>query len=209
MHPSRFRYPRHGHAGASLVEVMIAMTLLATVMIGFLGTFVQSRRISESSVMHAAASSLIYGVIEQIKGFDYTTLLPSEVVDSNAPSTSSPPYIRVRINQDQIVWLQTVYTKAPDTPQAPTTTPPTDATAASLGAVDNIVGPLPLSSVEGTQSQALTIHLWIWIDEMPDVSKDVDEVKRVTIVYSYPYLDGRVTRTAMDREVFIRTRFDQ
>lgn len=185
------------------------MGLLATVMVGFLATFVQSRRISESSVMHAAASSLIYGIIEQIKGFDYNTLLPSTVDDPNAPSSSSPPYIRVRINQDQVFWLQTVYTTAGNTPKAPTTTPAATATAASLGAVDNIIGPLPLSSVTGTQAQQLTLHLWVWVDEVPDDTKDVSEVKKITLVYSYNYLDGRTTRTAIDREVFIRTRFDQ
>lgn len=195
--------------GLTLVEVMVAMALLATVMLGFLGTFVQSRRISESSVMHAAASSLIYGIVEQIKGFDYTSLLPSEAADPNAPSGTAPPYIRVRINQDQVFWLQTVYTTAGNTPAAPTSTPPPTATAASLGAIDNILGPLPLSSVSGTQSQQLTVHLWIWVDEIPDDTQDVTEVKKVTIVYSYQYLDGRTTRTAIDREVFIRTRFDQ
>lgn len=200
---------RNSRSGVSLVEMMVAMSILATVMVGFLGTFVQSRRISESSVMHAAASSLIYGIVEQIKGFDFTTLLPSEVTDPNAPSGSAPPYIRVRINQDEVYWLQTVYTTAGSTPQAPTTTPDPTATAASLGAVDNIIGPLPLSSVDGTQSQQLTVHLWVWVDEIPDDTKDVAEVKKVTLVYSYQYLDGSTTRTAMDREVFIRTRFDQ
>lgn len=195
----------------SLVEVMVAMFILATVLIGFLGTFVQSRRISESSVMHAAASSLIYGIVEQIKGFDYNTLLPSTVVDPNAPGTSNPPYIRVRINQDDVEWLQTVYTTEASGlgPQAPTTTPSPTATAASLGAVDNFIGPLLLSSAAGTQSQALNLRLWVWVDEIPDAAKDVTEVKKVTLVYAYQYLDGRTTRTAIDREVFIRTRFDQ
>ncbi len=187
------------------------MTILATVMAGFLGTFVQSRRISESSVMHAAASSLIYGMVEQIKGLDYNTLLPSTAADANAPVSSSPPYIRVRINQDQVFWLQTVYTTAASglAAKGPTTTPSITATAASLGAVDNIIGPLPLSSVAGTASQQLTMHIWVWVDEIPDSTQDVAEVKKITLVYSYNYLDGRTTRTAMDREVFIRTRYDQ
>lgn len=190
---------------------MVAMTLLATVLLGFLGTFVQSRRISESSVMHAAASSLVYGIIEQIKGLDYNTLLPSTATDSEAPASSSPPYIRVRLNQDQVVWLQTVYTTAASglAPQAPTTTPSATATAASLGAVDNVIGPLPLSSVSGAKSQQLTMHVWVWVDEIPNDAYDVTEVKKITLVYSYNYLDGRTTRTAMDREVFLRTRYDQ
>jgi len=195
----------------TLVEIMVAMTLLATVMAGFLAAFVQSRRISESSVMHAAASSLIYGLVEQMKGLDYNTLLPSAVADAQAPASSSPPYIRVRLNQDEVVWLQTVHTAAddPDGPQAPTTTPAATATAASLGAIDNVVGPLPLSSIGGASSQPLTMRIWVWVDEIPDADNDVSEVKKVTLVYAYDYLDGRTTRTAIDREVFLRTRFDQ
>lgn len=197
--------------GLTLVEVMVAMILLATVLMAFLGTFVQSRRISESSVMHAAATSLVYGIIEQMKGLDYTTLLPSAATDPEAPSTSTPPYIRVRINQDNVVWLQTVYTTAASGlgPQAPTTTPAASATATSLGAIDNVIGPLPLSSVSGASSQQLTLHVWVWVDEIPDTSRDVTEVKKITLVYSYSYLDGRTTRTAIDREVFLRTRYDQ
>lgn len=203
--------PQSAQHGLTLVEVMVAMILLATVLLGFLGTFVQSRRISESSVMHAAATSLIYGVIEQMKGLDYSTLLPSTATDPEAPAASSPPYIRVRINQDDVVWLQTVYTTAASGlgPQAPTSTPSPTATAASLGAVDNIVGPLPLSSVSGANSQQLTMHVWVWVDEIPNAAKDVTEVKKVTLVYSYNYLDGRTTRTAIDHEVFLRTRYDQ
>lgn len=195
--------------GMTIVEVMVAMALMATVMIGFIATFVQSRRVTESSVMHAAASSLIYGIVEQIKGFDYTTLLPSTATDPNAPNTSSPPYIRVRLNQDDVVWLETVYTTAGSAAKAPTTTPSATATAASLGAIDNIIGPLPLSSVVGATSQALTLRMWVWVDEIPDASQDVSEVKKITLVYSYDYSDGRTTRTAIDREVFIRTRYDQ
>lgn len=197
--------------GMTLVEVMVAMSILATVMAAFLGTFVQSRRISESSVMHAAASSLIYGLVEQIKGFDYNTLLPSTAEDANAPASSNPPYIRVRINQDQVFWLETVYTTVASglAPKGPTTTPSPTATAASLGAINNIIGPLPLSSVTGTASQQLTLRLWVWVDEIPDNTKDVTEVKKITLVYAYDYMDGSTTRTAIDREVFIRTRFDQ
>src|SRR5688572_5478962 len=92
--------------GMTLVEVVVALSILTAVMLGFLGSFVQSRRTTEGAVMHAAATSLIYGIVEQIKGLDYTTLVPSTDLDPLAPVTSSPPYIRIRVNQDQVVWLQ-------------------------------------------------------------------------------------------------------
>lgn len=195
----------------SLTEVMVAITLLVTIMSGLLGAFVQSRRMTETSVIHGAATSLVYGIIEQIKGFDYTTLVPSLDVDEEAPTTSAPPYIRVRINQDDTFWLQAVYTPYATgvTPKAPESTPAANVTAAAVGAKDNIIGPLPLSSVTGARSQTLTLNVWLWIDEMPDPADDVAQVKTITVVYTYTVNDGGGFRTVRDREVFIRTRFDQ
>jgi len=197
-----------------LVEVMVAMTLMATIMVTFLGANIQSRRITESSVLHAAATSMIYGIIEQIKQLDYATLLPNYETDPFAPVSKTPPYLRVRLNQSNVVWLRVVHTlasteDAPTTPQGPMTTPAPGATAASLGAIPNFLGAIPLSTVTGTTSQQINLDIWVWIDEIPDSDRDVSEVKKITIVYTYSYLDGSVERVVRDREVFLRTRYDQ
>lgn len=191
------------------MEVLVAMSLLVTLMLGFIASFLHSRRTTEGSVLHSAATSLLYGIVEQLKGVDYTELLPSSTVDPNAPTALTPPYVRVRINQDLTQWLRVVYTPAPGSPAAPIGTPAPTATATSVGAIDNIIGPLPLSTTTGTRAQQLTLNLWIWIDELPDTTRDVAEVKRVTVVYTYTYNDGRSVRTLRDREVFLRTRYDQ
>lgn len=188
---------------------MVALTIMATVMLAFLGSFVQSRRVTESSVLHAAATSVIYGIVEQIKQLDYTSSLPNYETDPFAPVSKTPPYLRVRINQSTVAWIQVVHTAAPGTPAAPTTCPSETATAASLSAVDNELGDLPLSTVSGASSQPINLNLWVWIDEIPDTSSDVSEVKKITIVYTYSYMDGSKRRTIRDWEVFLRTRFDQ
>jgi len=190
------------------------MFLMATVMIGFLGANIQSRRITESSVLHAAATSMIYGIVEQIKQLDYVTLLPNYETDPFAPTGKTPPYLRVRLNQSQVVWLEVVHTlastaDAPTTPQGPTTTPATTAAAADVGAISNFLGSIPLSTVTGTTSQQINLDIWVWIDEIPDADDDVTEVKKITVVYTYSYLDGSVERVVRDREVFLRTRYDQ
>lgn len=212
--PSRRRLLRQ--RALTLVEVMVSMALLATVMVGFISTFVQSRRTTESSVLHAAATALVYGMVEQIKALDYSTLLPSMEVDPDAPDAieNDVPYIRVRVNQDLTVWLRCVYTPAPadgsdPTPAAPNTTPGPLVKAADIGAIDNFIGDIPLSTVTGTTSQDLSLNLWVWVDEIPDADRDVTEVKRVTVVYTYSYLDGSVERVIRDRESFLRTRYDQ
>lgn len=193
----------------TLVEIMVALTLMATVMLAFMSTFIQSRRITESSVLHAAATSLVYGIVEQIKQLDYMTQLPNNETDPFAPVSVSPPYLRVRINQSTVKWLRVVHTAAPGTPAAPTTKPSAAATAASVSAVQNLIGSIPLSTVTGTTSQEINLDIWIWIDEIPDTSNDVSEVKKITLVYTYSYQDGGVTRTVRDWEVFLRTRYDQ
>lgn len=201
-----------GRTGLTLVEVMVSITLMSTVMLAFISTFLQSRRFSESSVLQSASTSLMYGLIEQMKGLDYTTLVPSYSADPYAPTGKTPPYIRLRIHQDLTVWLMVVHTKStdsPNTPKAPTTCPAPTATATSLGAIDNFIGNIPLSTVSGTASQDLSLNIWVWIDEIPDTTKDVSDVKRVTVVYTYSYLDGSVTKTVRDMEVFLRTRYDQ
>lgn len=210
----RVREKRNAVRGLTLVEVMVSLTLMATVALAFLSTFIQSRRVTESSVLHAAATSMVYGIIEQIKQLDYTTLLPNYETDPSEPAGLTPPYVRVRINQDQVVWLRVVHTPAPTdgstpTPAGPTTTPAASATATSVGAVDNFIGSLPLSTVTGSASQEINLNLWLWIDEIPDTGDDVSEVKKITLVYTYSYLDGSVTRTVRDREVFLRTRYEQ
>jgi len=192
---------RHGRSrrhGMTLVEVMVAMLVLATGLLAFLGAFVQSRRVTESSVLHAAASSLVYGLLEQMKGLDYTSV----------PS-GDPPTVRLRVTPDDFVTLQVVYTQSPDEPKAPTTTPSVTATAESLGAIDNIVGPLKLSTTSGTGSQQLKLNVWVWVDEIPDADRDVKDVKKITVVYSYTFNDGNRDRTIRDREVILRSRFDQ
>jgi hypothetical protein len=115
----------------------------------------------------------------------------------------------VRINQSTVVWLRCVHTPAPGTPLGPTTTPPPTASAGSVGAIQNFIGSIPLSTVTGTNSQQINLDIWVWIDEIPDSGSDVSEVKKITVVYTYSYIDGSATRTVRDREVFLRTRFDQ
>lgn len=231
----------------TLVESMVALFVLALVMLGLLGNFIQSRRVSEASVLHAASTALVYGLIEQIKQLDYNSLLPnyeddpSVPVDGSGDPTVTPPYIRLRINQEKIVWVKVVHTTPTDEdastttiswPMGPTETPGPNVLAAdvvisstgptagiSSPAIDNYIGNIPLSTVTGTASQQINLNLWVWIDEITNKGSwaaetdppepDTSEVKKITVVYTYSYQDGGITRTVRDREVILRTRFDQ
>ena len=210
---------------------MCSIFILGLVMLGLIGNFVQSRRVTESAVLHAAATSLVYGMIEQIKETEYATMLPNYEDDPSVPVVagvpiSTPPYIRLRLNQEKIVWLKVVHTpntdEDPDTedippPQGPTFTPgPLEAVT---GAVDNWMGSIPLSTVTGSMSQQINLNIWVWIDNISNKGvwsaegtqpkPDCADVKKITIIYTYQYQDGGKTRTIRDREVILRTPFDQ
>jgi hypothetical protein len=197
---------------------MVSLALMATVMLGFIGTFIQSRRTTETSVLHAACTSVVYGLIEQIKQLEYSELLPNQVVDPTDAAATPAPNVRVRINQNTVKWLQVVYTPvlgdgSADTPKGPRprhlrpTPPPPAWGADGSNAIDNWIGAIPLSTVTGSMSQQINLNLWIWIDEIPDTH--VTEVKKITVVYTYSFEDGAATRTVRDREVFLRSRFDK
>jgi hypothetical protein len=203
---------------------MFALIIQAGVMLAIIGSYVHSRRVTEGSVLNAAATSLVYGLVEQIKGLDYSTMLPSSEPDLDYdPANKAPniahvaPYytVRVRINQDLTVFLRTVYDgKFPGHPKA-TKGPASNkvilvtAKADDVGAVDNDIGNLPLSTVTGTTSQTLGLNIWLWIDNIPDNDNDIANMKKVTMVYTYQYMDGISVRTVRDREVFLRTQYDQ
>jgi len=211
----------------TLVETMIALTIFAFCMLGFLSTFLQSRKVTESNVLHAAATNIVYGIIEQIKNLDYTSSLPCGAIDPADPNSTPANNLRVQINQNTIKWLRVVYTPytpattsvvagvtvttAASVPKAPLVTPGVGELAADVGggAIDNVVGPLQLSSASGTRSQDISVTIWIWIDELPDLTRDVTDVKRVTVVYTYDANVGSGIRTFRNREVFLRTRYDK
>lgn len=203
--------PRRKKKGVTLVESLISLSLLALFMLGFLGAFLGSRQVTESNVMHAAATSIVYGVVEQIKQLDYETAVPNIVVDPGDPAATPAPNVRVRLNQNTMKWLKVIRTVAGSTPRGPLVTPAPTAPDPTVGGVsmDNDLGALPLSTVSGVRAQSIQLHLWIWIDEIPDLTNDVAEVKRITVVYTYSYRTGGGLRTIRNREVFLRTRYDQ
>ena len=217
--PARSWFVRRCRA-LTLVEVMVSMVILSTVLLGFISAFIQSRRVSEASVLHAACTSMVYGMIEQMKGFSYEDKLPNFAVDPDSPKSvqdaaqPSPPNpnppipsVRVRLDQDRIVWLETVFTPWDPTgkfpPRAPIALPASTAVAADVGAIDNYLGSIPLSTVTGTRSQEIALTVWLWIDEIP--KGDATQVKKITMVYTYSYNEGSVTRIIRDMEVFIST----
>lgn len=197
--------------GLTLLEVMIAMFVMAVCLLGFLDAFLSGRRVAEESVLEAASTTVISGLIEQMKMIDFDEGTPIRTTDSEqatydafpGASAKTAPYIRVRLNQHQVTWLQCVENTNTASPQGPTTTP--TSLAGLNSARRNTIGPLALSSVAGTTSQPLTLNLWVWVDHI--AGNDVSEARVITVVYAFDVNEGSTTRTLIRRLAFVRTAF--
>jgi hypothetical protein len=181
---------------------------MAMFLLGFLNTFVMSRRITEGSVIQSAASSLVDGLVEQMKMIPYDQM-PSTTTDTQQTlydafgGSKTPPYIRVRLNQDQLTWLLCTNNLLKTTFVAPTSTP--TSTSVLDATQKNTLGPFKLSSVSGANSQPLTVNLWVWVDQI--ANGDIVDAKCVTVVYAYNFNDGHTVRSVINREVFVRSPF--
>ena len=205
----------------TLVEVMVAGFILTTVMLGMLGTFLQSRRSTESSILQAATSSFIYGIVEQLKTLPYRpstntedSVLPAITAADDTyppagttqqplgPEQPTPPNIRIRLNQDEYYWLRVGVLPNGNLAPAPAGLPALNVAAADINARDNWI------KVRLSDSTELSINIWIWVEELPpDPNRDVVDVKQITLIHTYKFNDGRGERLVRDRDVIIRTRF--
>jgi hypothetical protein len=206
----------------TLVEVMVAGFILSTVMLGMLGTFLQSRRTTETAILQAATSSFIYGIVEQLKTLPYRpstaaedSVLPAlTAADDTYPTGTGtvqqplgadqpdPPNIRVRLNQDEYYWLRVGVDASGNLAAAPAGIPAANVAAATIHARDNWI------KVRLSDASELQINIWVWVEELPpDPARDVVDVKQITLIYTYKFNDGRGERLVRDREVIMRTRF--
>jgi DNA recombination-dependent growth factor C len=102
-----------------------------------------------------------------------------------------------------MTWLQCVNNTTPGPITAPKAAP--QSTSELSATLKNTIGPLPLSTVSGANSQSLTVDIWVWVEAIK--GKDIADAKCVTIIYAYNVNIGRNIKTVIKREVFVRAPF--
>ena len=154
---------------------------------------------SEEAIIQNAAASIVYGLVEQMK----TLNLSSDPASSQLPSPSdaecAAAHVKLRVDNSTsaIVYVQT----SAGTP--PAQTPAPTATADSIGATANIIGPFDLSQTSGVNVQPLFIDLWLWVE--PDYQPvAMESVTRATLVYSFTINNGSRMKTFRDSIRFVR-----
>lgn len=167
---------RRGARAFTLVEVLIASVVLSLLSLGVLAMIIQSRRLTEGSIVQNSVVTVMQGYIEQVKSMDYSLLAPS------LPSAPATP-ITIPTVLDEVT---------PDPLTLSWGTPPTTMPA---------IGTTPTGAVSNTKTIAiknpavnpndnLNITIWVWVQDLTDISANVGGSKAVTMIYTYQFRDG-------------------
>jgi len=77
-------HPANNRQGFSLIEVLLAMVILALLTMGISQGLVFARSISETNIREVTANAAASGYLEQLKSMEYATILTS-VNDTSVP----------------------------------------------------------------------------------------------------------------------------
>jgi type II secretory pathway pseudopilin PulG len=175
----------------TLVEIMVAMTIIVFVMSTVFYSFLLARRLSEAAIFNESTNSIVQGYIEQIKNMDYASVNISATAGtsttSSSYSTSSANKILTMLDEataDTIV-LSPLPVVNPATLTASTGTGP-------VGYYPNV------KTFTVSRASDLTITLWLWVeDKTPSSSGTTQQIKGLTLIYLSSYFDGSRTRHAI------------
>jgi hypothetical protein len=88
----------------TLVEVTLAMAILALMLGGVLATLIQTRRLTEGSVSQNSALTIVQGYVEQMKNMDLKDVVnsPTDPASGGVPDLDSPYYIPTRLKDPPV-----------------------------------------------------------------------------------------------------------
>lgn len=167
---------RRGAQAFTLVEVLIASVVLSLLSMGVLAMIIQSRRMTEGSIVQNSVVTVMQGYIEQVKSMDYSLLAPSL---PSAPATPiTIPTVLDEVTPDP---LTLSWGTPPDTMPAIGSTP--------TGAVTN-TKTIAIKNPAVNPNDNLNLTIWVWVQDLTDIPNNVGGSKAVTMIYTYQFRDG-------------------
>jgi type II secretory pathway pseudopilin PulG len=159
----------------TLVEVLISSLVMAIVLGGSLALIMQTRRLTEGSIVQMATVNVLQGYIEQMKNMDYNSL---RISPAAAGTTVVIPTQIDEVTPDPLTlsWGS----PPPDLP-AMNTVPP--------GAIDNTKN-ITIRNPAVNPNDTISINVWIWVQDLTGASTNVTNAKSITMIYTYRFRDG-------------------
>ena len=187
---SRFRPGRRPSAASrrparrafTLVEVMIASMVMTILLGGVLALILQSRRLTEGSIVQNSVNTIMQGYIEQIKNMDFAS-----VAVSPAALASPEPTVPTALDEATPDPLTLSWGTSPSSM-------PAIGSAAPTGAIDNVKN-IAIKTPPLHPADTITITIWLWIQDLTGTATNVTGSKSITMIYTYQFRDGGRLRT--------------
>lgn len=200
----------------TLIEVAIAMSVLALSMGGVFAVLMQSRRLTEGSVVQNSALTIMQGYIEQMKNMDLVQVVGGSDDKGNPVLNTGSYSIMTRLDDLHSDYLQT----STGTPPAISTLTPgvtpagvvdnlknfdviRDSSATSDYSVDSTgsaqtnavswasVWPHALTYPAGNIGKTdLKLNVWVWVSDLSGTTAMAQKVYGITLIYTWQYADG-------------------
>lgn len=143
---------------------------------GLLALMIQSRRLTDGSVVQNSAVTILQGYIEQMKNMDYASLAVSP---ASAPGT--PITVPTVLDESTPDPLTVSWGSPPTSIPAIGTTP--------NNAIDNVKS-IAMKNPAVTPADTLNLTIWLWVQDLTGTATDVTNSKAVTMIYTYDFRDG-------------------
>ena len=174
-----FASTRTARSAFTLVEVMIASAVMTILLGGVLALIIQSRRLTEGSIVQNSVNTIMQGYIEQMKNMDFAAV----AVPVDTSITYTVPTALDEATPDPLTISQ----------GAPPTTLPAIGTTPT-GAIDNVKN-IAIKTPAINPSDTVSLTIWLWVQDLTGTSPNVNGAKAITMIYTYRFRDGGRLRT--------------
>ncbi|GEM_PF-1212954 len=181
---------RRSRRGFTLVELVIAATLLSMGVIAVFGSLLHARRLSEGSIYQSAAVTVVQGYIEQMKAMEfaelpYTTPAGSVVAGGGATATQVPTRLNAN-TLDPLVISTTTIIPALST---------LNVAAGTTAGVTNNLKTIDVNSTPTVVVDDLRLNLRVWIQDISNPAISATQVRAITVHYAWQNGTGANART--------------
>lgn len=224
-YPAILPPPARRASGMTLVEVALAMSILALSLGGILAALIQSRRLTEGSVFQNSALTIVQGYVEQMKNMELKDIVNAtkDPASGGIPNLSASFTIPTRYKEPPATGSD----DGMDPLQTSTGTPPTLSSltpgVTPSGIVDNLKDfsdnsglqgtatawsttwpgaqnyPTPSSLVQTSTACPGDLHLnmWVWVKDLSGTTSNAAQVYSITLIYTWQFRDGQRIRYVM------------
>lgn len=168
------------HQGMTILEVMIALSVLALLLSGILAALIQAHRITQESIYQNAARASVQGAVEQmVRSISFPNLPYTDASNTIQPGADSSTTVPVIFNGrlEAPIALSLSQSAIPDAQTVPT------------GAVENLVN-IDVNNTPDLASDDMQMRVWLWIQDASDLAIDATQVRAITVVYQWRFFDG-------------------